>query len=274
MIQVAINENGGINARHQDFSPSVYLDHCAILTISADQGLTARLAKTLESLGGTLALSWVNVAEFAKITDEQQARNAEKLIDAIIPRIFLLEVDPFRVIERENSLLQGGQPIPPHADNELLRILFEPSSESMALYSAHDLFNVARSPKVAQNNERLADTFVTCVETLRREDKPIPKTTNPIQRGTHYILRELMRPLIKDKQRVVTRNDAFDFYHAVVPVAYCDFVLLDKSWETHVDQARLSLNGAGVSVPIARVFSLKKGGLDRFFLELEQLAAG
>ncbi len=272
MIKFAINTNGDVQASQHDVAPMVYLDHCALRTISEDSAFTARLTRDLESLGGTLALSWANLAEFAKVTDQEQARKAEKLIDANLPRIFLLEADPFVVIDRENSLLAGGPPLSPHGDKEFLRVFVTLKPTSLALFSARDLFDVTQDPALIQLNERLADTIVSCVETLRREDKPIPETTNPIQRGTRYILRELMRPLLKDKQRVVTRNDAFDFYHAVVPVAYCDFVLLDKSWETYVDQARLSLNGSGASVPIARVFSLKKGGLDRFFRELEYLA--
>ena len=251
----------------------VYLDHCALRTISEDQGLTARFTMALESLEGTIALSWLNVAEFVKVTDQQQARKAEKLIDANIPRIFLLEVDPSKVIERENSLLAGGPPLLPHSDQEFLRVFVTLKPTSLALFSAHYLFDVTQNPELIQRNEKLADTFVSCVETFRSENTPIPETADPIQRGTRYIVRELMRPLIKDKQRVVTRNDAFDFYHAVVPVAYCDLVLLDKSWETYVEQARSRFMRLGISVPIAKVFSLKAGGLDRFILELEQLAA-
>lgn len=270
MITFTLNENGGLSARQWDIAPTVYLDHCALRTISEDQEFTARLAMVLGSLGGTLALSWVNVAEFAKVTNQQQARKAEKLIDANIPRIFLLEADPFKVIDREDSLLRGGPHIPPHGDLEFLRTIFLRNPESMALYSANDLFDAVQNPKLVQRNERLADTFVSEVERFRREDKPIPKMVGSTQRGTRYILRELMRPLIKDKQRPVTRNDAFDFYHAVVPVAYCDFAILDKSWEAHVNQACTRLKSWGMSAPIAKVFSLKADGLDQFILELEQ----
>jgi hypothetical protein len=56
--------------------------------------------------------------------------------------------------------------------------------------------------------------------------------------------------------------------HAVVPVAYCDLVLLDKHWETQVERVRLRLNKAGISAPIAKIFSGKANGIDRFLYEL------
>src|SRR5438093_10339298 len=124
MIKFAINETGDLRAVQLDIAPTVYLDHCALRTISEDQGLTARLATALESIGGTLALSWVNLAEFAKVTNQEQALKAEKLIDANLPRIFFLEANPFEVIDRENSLLAGGPPLPPHADQEFFRTIF------------------------------------------------------------------------------------------------------------------------------------------------------
>lgn len=272
MIKFAIKENSDLEAVQLDISPTVYLDHCALRTISQDQAFTERLTTTLKSVGGTLALSWVNLTEFAKVTDQEQARMAEQLIDANLPLIYFLEVNPFVVIDRENSLLAGGPPLPPHADQEFLKTIFLLNPRSIALCSAHDLFVAMQNPELVQLKERLANTFVSEVERVRREDKPIPETAGPIQRGTRYILRELMRPLLKDKQRPITQNDAFDFYHAVVPVAYCDFVILDKSWEAHVTQAFPRLKSWGMSAPIAKVYSLKAGGLDRFILELEQWA--
>ena len=56
-----------------------------------------------------------------------------------------------------------------------------------------------------------------------------------------------MRPLIMDKKRPFTkhRNDAIDFYHAVVPVAYCDFVIRDKSWDAQANHACHCLKRGG-----------------------------
>lgn len=48
-----------------------------------------------------------------------------------------------------------------------------------------------------------------------------------------------------------------DFYHAVVSVAYCDLVLLDKYWETQVGKVHSRFKQANMDVPMAKVFSKK-----------------
>ena len=72
-----------------------------------------------------------------------------------------------------------------------------------------------------------------------------------------------------DKGTKLTRNQAIDLIHAVVPVAYCDLVLLDKYWEAQVDRVRSRFDAAGMSIPIGRVFSGKANGIERFLCELE-----
>jgi hypothetical protein len=150
---------------------------------------------------------------------------------------------------------------------------------SPAAFSAHDLFTVMRSDDLVGRTERLADTFVSRVEALRHDVEAnhefrsilqrFPRTA-PIQRGTRFILRELLRALLVDKGTKITRNHALDFFHAVVPVAYCELVLLDKYWETLAGRARSRIEGGGVPIPIASVFSRSKNGLDLFLRALER----
>jgi len=46
-----------------------------------------------------------------------------------------------------------------------------------------------------------------------------------------------------------------DFFHAVVPVAYCDYALLDTHWAAQVARARSRFKRTSVNVPLATVFS-------------------
>ena len=78
-----------------------------------------------------------------------------------------------------------------------------------------------------------------------------------------------MRTLLIDPKTKITRNHAIDLFHAVVPAGYCDLVLLDKHWAAQVDRVRSRLVSAGITVPIAKVFSGKRGGVSRFLNELE-----
>jgi len=284
MIECWINKQGSLEVNQQDVAPTVYLDHWALRKISADQTLADRLTAALKSQHGTLALSWLNLSEFRKVTREEQVRNADRLIEAIQPQIFFLEVDFDAVISRENTLLAGGPPAPPHGDVDFLR-------ESIT--SARNLFmQVVQDRQRAQRFDALTDAIAERINILRSNLATLqrgkdrvsfiksallefqPVITQPLsglqmQRGTRFLLYEFLRALLIDTKTKLTRNYVTDLFHAVVPVAYCDFVLLDSHWKTKVGQVSTSLNKAGLSIPIARVFSGKANEIHRFLCVLE-----
>jgi hypothetical protein len=79
----------------------------------------------------------------------------------------------------------------------------------------------------------------------------------------------LIGPLVNQRDLKISHNDAIDLTHTVVPVSYCDYVLLDNGWTTRVNQMRKRFTTAGVCIPMAKVFSKKNDGLESFFKELE-----
>lgn len=279
MMSLSVNSSGELVAGQRAVPPVVYLDHWALRLFSEDPAWRTRLTAALVSRDGTLTLSWANLAEFATVGDQRQARDAEALIESLLPRIFLLEVNPFIVIGREDQLLAGGPPLAPHGDAEILRALVMLKPRTPTVLTAHDLFTVIRGEEAAERTERIADVFLNQIAQMRDEaatDRALQATlrrhamTTPIQRGTRFILRELVRAILLDGARQTVRNDAFDFFHAVVPVAYCDFVLVDGYWEVQLNRVRSRLEESGFPVPMARVFSRRRDGLDRFIRELEQ----
>jgi hypothetical protein len=284
VIEFRINKQGTLEVNQRDVSPTVYLDHWALRKISADQTLMDRLTAALKSQNGTLALSWLNLSEFRRVTREEQVRNADNLLEAIQPQVFLLEVDFAVVISREDKLLAGGPPAPPHGDADFLREF---------ITSARGLFmQVAQDRRRAQRFDELTDAIADRINVLRsklatRQARKAresfiksallefrPSITHSlsglqIQRGTRFLLYELLRALLIDTKTKITRNYVTDLFHAVVPVAYCDFVLLDSHWKTKVGQVYKSLNKAGLSIPIAKVFSGKANEIHRFLCVLE-----
>ena len=260
-----------------DISPTIYLDHWALRMFSESQALSDRLTAALKQENGTLALSWLNLAEFTRVTDKEQASKAGTLLEKILPNIFFLEVDFGEVIRREDDLLAGGKLIPPHFDLDLLRMFSQIKPNSLNHFTAHDLFKVIQG-QVSTRFDGLADTGVDRIEALREQYAADPKFQSaikrlpsgpPIQRGTRFILREFVRALIVDKGTKVTRNQVIDLFHAIVPIAYCDFVMLDKYWEAQLDRVRSRFEKAGMAVPTARVFSGKADGVDRFLSDIE-----
>ncbi len=278
MIDFDINKEGALQLRQRDLSPTVYFDHWALRKFSEDPVLTARFAAALGRRNGTLALSWLNLAEFTKVTDAAQARSAENFIEANILRLFFLDTEPFAVIGREDVLLAGGEPVAPHADAEFLKAFAELKPDSVRPFTARGLFQVIQSGQLTGRLDDLADGVVDRVAALRTEldsnlgfrsaVRRLPDGSRG-PRATRVILRELVRSLLVDRAMKLTRNHAIDLLHAVVPVAYCDLVLLDRHWETQVDRVRARLDEAGITIPISKAFSAKENGLERFLGELE-----
>jgi len=279
MIGFVIGRSGDLEIVQRDFSPTVYLDHWALLSFAENETLGTRLTAALKSQNGTLALSWLNVVEFTKVMAEGQARSVKQLLEMNLPRVFFLEVEPFSVIRREDELLAGRPLVAPHADLDFLREFAHIKPMSLNSFTAHGLFKAVQDSPLGRSFEGLADSVVARVKALRYELDRSPSfqsavrrspSGSQIQRGTRFLLREMLRTLLVDKRMKITRNHAIDLLHAVVPVAYCDLVLLDKHWETQVDRVRQRFVAARMRVPMAKVFSARRNGLDRFLTELEE----
>jgi hypothetical protein len=277
MVGISINTDGIPVVTHRDRPPTVYLDHWALRELSEQQSLGDRFIGALQDCGGTLALSWANLVEFGRVEGAQRVK-AEDFLDRVLPNLFFIEVDPFAVIEKEDELIAGRNPSsPPHADIEFLRIVVGLKADSIKAIAARTLFDGVEQG-LGESAKSLADAFVSKVEALRTEHlisrefqsllarRP---TAPQLERATRTILRELLRSVIVDHQTTMDRHHAMDFFHAVVPIAYCEFVALDKYWETQVARVRSRLRSQNTVVPIANVFSKKKDGLNRLVLHLE-----
>lgn len=279
MIRREMNADGVPIVIQQDLSPTVYLDHWALRKLSQNSALAQRFTRTLEDRGGTLALSWLNLAEFSKVTNHGQGKMAEEFYAANLPRIFFLDSDPFSVIQREDEMLSGSArvPVAPHADAGFLSAFEQLKSDMPTDFTVHKLFRTVQSDRLHSDFDKLADTVAACIEALRMEHGQEQKLRSAvarlpsgpvIQRGTRYVLRELARTFLIDQGLQVSRNHAIDFMHAVVPVSYCEFVLLDKHWEAQVELVCSRLSRTALNVPLARVYSERSSGIERFFGDL------
>ena len=278
MVRFLISDNNSIRVDQATVAPAVYFDHWALRNISEDPALRTRVAGALKSRGGTLMLSWLNLAEFAKVTDSAQARCAESLVEDILPNVFFLEINPFTVLEKEDELLAGGKLTAPHSDTGFLKAFIALKPTSVRPFTARNLFTIAHESGFAGDFDALADTIVERSHALREameNDAALEKRVRrlpsgpEIQRGTRYVLRELARTFLVDRTVKLTRNHAIDLLHSVVPVAYCDLVLLDKHWETQVERVRSRFVEADMDVPLARIYSRRMNGMERFLSALE-----
>jgi hypothetical protein len=278
LIRLEVDGSGNLNVVHNDESPSVYLDHWAWRRIAENPEWAKRFVATLKVRQGTLTLSWVNLVEYSKVTSEEQAHQAENLLEACIPRVFFIDPQPFDVIRGEDEILAGGPARPPHGDEAITKEFVAMGRESVDPLSASNLFRMMRSDGIVSRFDKLADTIVGRLETMRKEFdvdaafraavKRLPSGPR-LSQGTRFVVPELIGTILRDAGMRITRNHAVDFLHAAVPVSYCDLVLLDRHWTTQVEKVRERLKSAGIDVPIARAFSEADNGIERFLRALQ-----
>ena len=265
----------GLGFIQRQTSPSVYLDHWALLDFSADRRLGGRLVAAIKRTEGSLALSWANISEFMGVGDDRQRLAGEDLVEALLPNIFFVEAVPTTVMVREN-VAAAGDPPTAHLDPEVLRVFTSLPGPRVRPFTAQGLF-----PAVADHVSLtgLQTTISNGIDMIRHRAATDPKfranlkrplsRLDGVTRATRYLAGELITGLALGGKDVVP-NDAMDVHHAIVPSAYCDLVLLDKHWKSQVQSCARRLKAAGIKVPIAKVFSKGKGGLEKFFAELEK----
>ncbi len=277
MIWVEIDNSGKLMLFQQDISPTVYLDHWALRKISEIKTLSTRFVDAMQRRKGTLAISWLNFVEFIKVKDKEQTHKAELFIEANLPHIFFMDVQFFRVISREDAAYSSGLSDACHSDADLCRAFAHLESKTLKQFTASDMLSALWNDRLVSSYDSMADAIVNGIETVRDERNKKPEIkilldrlpSGPlIQRGTRYILRELVRTLLIDSKIKVNRNHAVDLMHAVVPCAYCDLLLLDKHWAAQIGRVFSRLKKAGMTFPVGKVFSEKDNGFNRLLTAL------
>lgn len=261
----------------QCLSPSVYLDHWALRYFSENQHLADQLVKFVIDLSGTFCISLAIILEFTKISSKETANKANNILENIFPNIFFLESDPFAVIENEGNILKGDYSKPPHGDFNLLRIPLLLSPNNINPLSIRGLFQLISESELDKEFENVKSTILAKFDDLRKEalinskfKKDVYRKPGLIlqDRDTKIVMTNLLRSLILDSKMNLQKNDSIDMLHTIVPITYCDFVLLDKRWETFANQAINRLSVLNDRDMFATVYSQKKQGVLRFLNDL------
>ena len=281
MLRYSFAPDGALRIEQVRRRPRVYLDHWALREFSMKPDLGARLKSALEKHQGTLVLSLLSWTEFTGITDIGQASAAERFVEGILPRLFFIRFEPWEVLKREEAFDAGRTNQAPEGDEQVLEtvahlpgagvsgwtikgIFTEPSTRRDQLILTIENFKQAGVEGIRRLRERL-DTEKDVQQAKRRRLKGLIG----VRSATRPLLWELITELEANRAAEPTGNDMIDLCHAVVPSAYCDFVLLDRRWHLAVDRARERMLKEGIEAHVARVFSKPHNGIEEFLAALE-----
>lgn len=210
---------------------------------------------------GTLLFSWTNVLEVAA-NSGASLKAIQSFLSEIEEHWFPIEWNAFKVIEREKTFRPGDnnpclasgflEAFYPHISDGPL------SLSKVCALTQDSAFKPAYRPNMENLKAEILKTFYSWrSEDLKSGD--MLKHFDP-NRPTVYIV-EGFRKLIQKETFNIDENDAIDFLHVVVPIAYGDFVLLDKHW---ADLARK------LKLPPDRVKVYSPRHVEKFLENLEQ----
>jgi hypothetical protein len=270
--------NGQIEIQEHFRSPMVYLDHWALNDLSLNTTFRDRFVNVMNERAGTLRLSVVNMIEISKQGDKNQVKS---ILDMLrdIEDCGLINMDPHQVIQKENILISNPSSIVavknPSAEIEIVAAYLVAHNRPTTWHVA-DIIATAVSEQPSRHTLESSTRFLTGMERLLEKGRSNPeylkKASDRFKKlklqGPKYqtATRELIVMafdfvLRNTKMKMADYSEWQDLFHVIVPVSYCNVVMIDRRWKAFISQT-------GLSFPkIARVFDRRS--LERFFHAIE-----
>jgi hypothetical protein len=225
----------------------VYLDNFSVSDFAKDEtGLRQRLVAAIRRRG-TLLFSFANAFEVSS------ADTVRSFLDDIGPEWVPLAGNPWKVVEREEAGFGSRAPV---SENFIESYFLERASElspegSGPLdLSAETFFSLGTIATWAQayrsaNPDRtdVDDALSGLIDEKRADlkanphslDQSLPPIAFDHQRPATFVLRHLLRGLVKENGFQFKKNDGWDLCHAVLAAAYAQIFTLDKQWKRRVE---------------------------------------
>jgi hypothetical protein len=250
----------------------VYLDHWALNDIALCDAYRRRFTSILNDRGGMLRISAYSIRELANQGDKSEIDAILSFLDEI--DIGFINIHPTEVIERENQIISGNQTVGnPSADLEIINLYLmamnHPQSWSIAEIVKTCLANTNTSSFCSED-------FLTKITSATGKARSDMTTTERMKKHFNKLraagqqhcaaTREFLKMaiafiIINQSMKMTVIREWNDLFHVIVPVAYCDIVLVDKRWKEFIKQTGLKAPG------IAHVYD--KHTIEDFFKTIE-----
>lgn len=233
----------------------VYLDNDSLIDLA--KGSASRRQRLVDAIqrGGTLLFSWTNAAEIAG-PQGASASAVSAFLDSIGPDWVPLELNPWRVIERERAGPVERAPVSEHfmeAYFQQRAYDLSPEGTEILDLSAESFFRLGAvlewvhedRDAIRQNARNIDQALRERLEQLRAEYESDPASLNrelppiPFDEGrpATFVWVHLQRMLVLEAKAFRFKdNDGLDFCHAVLAASYGSLATLDRQWRRRVEQ--------------------------------------
>jgi len=269
--------DGGVTIEQVPSRPSIYLDQWMWCLLSEDSVLRNTFINTADAAHATIMYSNATLIELALIEDAKQIDAIHEVMDNL--DYGFSDFNASRVIKKEDELeIPGGgafNDINPCCDLELIRNYFlnrmDPLKPFQLSAILPKLKGDVESGKFREMGLRFED-LTPIVLNARNDPEALSRAKK--RHSKKELFRKQM-PYTKDIYRLaidfvvvnenmkMSSNEWIDLLHTVVPVAYFDFVTLDKRW-CHFIRTSFPLSPPN----IAHVFSQRE--IDKFLNKVKE----
>lgn len=232
----------------------VYLDNDSLIDLA--KGSESRRRRFVDAVqsGGTLLFSWTNAVELAG-PQGASANAVGAFLDSFGPRWVPLELNPWKVVDREDAGLRERAPV----SERFMEAYFQqraydlsPEGSKMLDLSPDSFFRLGAVLDWVQKDRssirrkavQLDDALRSRLNELRAEyekdqtalDRLLPPVPFDERRRATFVWVHLQRMLVVEAKAVQFKdNDGLDFCHAVLAAAYGSVITLDKQWKRRVE---------------------------------------
>lgn len=234
----------GVSIEQITSRPSIYLDQWMWGLLSENSVLRKSFIDTASKVNATLMYSVANLIELALIKDKKQINAIIEVMDSL--DYGFSDSNPSRVIRKEEELElpEGGifKGVNPCCGLELIKNYFLHVMDTLKPFQLSAILPKLREEGTSKKYKEMGQRFhnLTPIILKARND---PEALNRAKK--RHLKKELYRkqmPYTKDIYRLaidfvvvnenmnMSSNEWIDLLHTVVPVAYFDFVMLDKRW--------------------------------------------
>jgi len=248
--------------------PIIYLDNWAINLFIQDLDLRTELIELLRKKQATWALSLINIIEIVNRIDSSQVKEIKNLIDSV-NTVTIITI-PAEAINVEKE----GRPFP--FDDGLIKTIASIYDPDKGIYTPGEI-QISKSIQLFIDDPSLKDQLPSggltelinpSIKKAREDEVKFQEIKTHYRNRldplpipcTDYLYRRAFEFVVLDGKEM-KESEWNDFCHTVVPLSYCDFVLIDKRWRTFVEQAQTGWPH------IANAY--KESELSQFFTDLE-----
>lgn len=268
--------DGGVSIEQITSRPSIYLDQWMWCLLSEDSALRKRFIKTAHDANATIMYSNATLMELALIEDSKQIDAIHEVMDSL--DYGFSDSNPSRVIGKEEELETPGggafKGVNPCCGLELIENYFLNRMDPLRPFQLSTILPKLKIDVESGNFREMSQRFEDLTPIVLKPRKDPEALSRAKKRHSKKELFRKQMPYTKDIYRlaidfvVVNENmnmpskEWIDLLHTVVPVAYFDFVMLDKRW-CHFIRTVFPLSPPD----IANVFSKRE--MDRFLSEIK-----